>query len=73
MKHISGLFDPDADGIPVHQTAEPEAISDVDSYAPHSGRLAGQLFNHRRDDDAKSSVNCAWRQHLVVCSIEPFF
>ena len=56
MIHIPRLFDPDTDRIPARQTAEPEAISAADSYAPRGGHSARQLFNHRKDDPVRFSV-----------------
>jgi protein SMG6 len=52
--HANKLFNPDT-GDSRH-TAEPEAMSGADSYAPRGGGPARQLFNHRKHDPVRFSV-----------------
>jgi protein SMG6 len=49
------LFNPETDPIPL-RTAEPESMSESDSYAPRGGNAQRQLFNHRKDDPVRFSV-----------------
>lgn len=51
----SKLFNPETDPIPL-RTAEPESMSESDSYAPRGGNAQRQLFNHRKDDPVRFSV-----------------
>jgi protein SMG6 len=55
LSHAGKLFNPNTDSISLRHTAEPEVMSDTDSYA-RGGHSARQLFNPRKDDPVRFSV-----------------